>query len=205
MAKKICELCQESYAKDMRLGVKLCLDCTDRFYKAITGDLDTAVSFLDQQSFPNASSAAREYIIGSVARRANRMRAAAQSTHNQVSAPSAETTTPPKKEPISQPLPKGSSQTIDDLYVDIGQKIKGWAKWLFIVEAIASVIGAILMLVNAEDWYILFLGALALVVGPLLAWVSSWILYAFGELVDKISANERNTRNILRILQDGKK
>ena len=34
------------------------------------------------------------------------------------------------------------------------------------------------------------------IVGPIIAWVSSWIMYAFGELVDKTASNERNTQNI---------
>lgn len=41
-------------------------------------------------------------------------------------------------------------------YADIGKKIKEWAKWIFILEAIAAVIGALVMLVTAEDWVVSF-------------------------------------------------
>ena len=36
-----------------------------------------------------------------------------------------------------------------------------------------------------------------MIIGPLVAWISSWMLYAFGELVEKTIDNENNTRNIL--------
>ena len=89
---------------------------------------------------------------------------------------------------------------VDGLYTDIGKKIKGWARWIFIVEAIASIIGAIVMLFTAEDSGMIFAALLTLILGPVLAWVSSWILFAFGELVDKTAANERNTQNILKLM-----
>ena len=89
---------------------------------------------------------------------------------------------------------------LDDLYIDIGKKIKGWAKWIFIVGVIVSVIGAVGMLLAAEDGLVFAIGLLALIIGPLVAWVSSWIIYAFGELVEKTSANEQNTRNILKLM-----
>ena len=89
---------------------------------------------------------------------------------------------------------------VDSWYADIGKKIKGWARWIFIVEAIASVIGAIVMLFTAEDGGMIFAALLTLILGPVLAWVASWILYAFGELVDKTAANERNTQNILKLM-----
>jgi hypothetical protein len=89
---------------------------------------------------------------------------------------------------------------LDGMYIDIGKKIKGWAKWIFIVGAFASVIGAVGMLFAAEDGWVIITALLTLVLGPMLAWVSSWILYAFGELVEKTSANEQNTRNILKLM-----
>ena len=76
----------------------------------------------------------------------------------------------------------------DNLYKNIGEKIKGWAKWVFIVGAISSIIGAIGMLFSAEDGWMLIVGVLTLVVGPLVAWVSSWLLYAFGQITDDLHA-----------------
>ena len=78
------------------------------------------------------------------------------------------------------------------MYDNIGKKIKGLAKAVFIVEAIAMVITGIALM--ASDEYMIPIGLLVMVVGPLVAWVSSWLLYGFGELIDKTCDIERNTR-----------
>jgi predicted RNA-binding Zn-ribbon protein involved in translation (DUF1610 family) len=71
----------------------------------------------------------------------------------------------------------------DNLYVDIGSKIKGMAKWTFIVEAIGLIITGIALAIEQDFPYIL-----VAIIGPIVAWVSSWILYAFGELVEDVHA-----------------
>ncbi len=78
------------------------------------------------------------------------------------------------------------------MYNNIGRKIKGLVKTLFIIEAIAAVITGIVLL-SIDDDFILA-GLLVMIVLPFVAWISSWLLYAFGELVDKICDIERNTR-----------
>ena len=85
---------------------------------------------------------------------------------------------------------------LDDLYENIGKKIKGWAKWIFAIEAAAAIVyGLVLIFDDAA-----LAGIIVLIVVPLVAWVSSWLLYAFGELVDKTVANEEHTKDILKIL-----
>lgn len=86
----------------------------------------------------------------------------------------------------------------EDLYKDIGKKIKGLVKWIFAVEAAGMIIAGLVMLFD----YAPIAGMVFLIVGPLVAWISSWLLYAFGELVDKTAENEANTRNILKILKE---
>jgi len=78
------------------------------------------------------------------------------------------------------------------MYDNIGGKIKVLAKVTFIVEAIAAVITGIALMASDED--MIPVGLLVMVVGPIVAWVSSWLLYGFGELVDKACDIERNTR-----------
>ena len=78
------------------------------------------------------------------------------------------------------------------MYNNIGGKIKGLAKASFIVAAIAAVITGIALMATDED--LILYGLLVMVVGPIVAWVSSWLLYGFGELIDKASDIERNTR-----------
>ena len=73
---------------------------------------------------------------------------------------------------------------LDSLYENIGIKIKNWAKWIFIVEAIGAIITGFVLLCLDED-FILY-GLLAMILGPFVAWVGSWILYAFGELVEDV-------------------
>ena len=72
------------------------------------------------------------------------------------------------------------------MYDNIGGKIKGLAKTMFIVEAIGAVIMGIVLLATDDD--LIFAGLLTLFCGPIIAWVSSWVLYAFGELVEDIHA-----------------
>ena len=73
---------------------------------------------------------------------------------------------------------------LDSLYENIGGKIKNWAKWIFIVEAIGAVITGVVLMGNDDA----VIGVIVLVCGPIVAWVGSWILYAFGELVEDVHA-----------------
>lgn len=77
------------------------------------------------------------------------------------------------------------------MYDNIGGKIKGLAKATFIVETIASVITGIFFMASDED--MIPIGLLIIVLGPIIAWVSSWLLYGFGELIDKTCDIARNT------------
>ena len=72
------------------------------------------------------------------------------------------------------------------MYNNIGEKIKGLAEGLFVVEAIVTFVGGIVLL-SIGDGSILT-GLLMLICGPLIAWISSWLLYAFGQFVDDIHA-----------------
>ena len=80
------------------------------------------------------------------------------------------------------------------MYDNIGGKIKGLAKATFIVEAIAAIIVGIVLWVETEEWWC----ALILFCGPIVAWVSSWLLYGFGEIIDKLCDIEHNTGMIMK-------
>ena len=77
------------------------------------------------------------------------------------------------------------------MYDNIGGKIKGLAKAVFIVEAIAALITGFVLMVEDED--MILIGLPIMVFGPLVAWVSSWLIYGFGELIDKTCDIARNT------------
>ncbi len=89
------------------------------------------------------------------------------------------------------------------MYDNIGGKIKILAKCIFVIDAIAMFVVGIVLL--SEE--LIGAGLLTMFLGPVLAWVSSWLLYGFGELIDKASeiaynakSNEKNTKKIIEIL-----
>ena len=77
------------------------------------------------------------------------------------------------------------------MYDNIGNKIKILAKVTFVLGAIASVIGAVILFFN--DTHIL-LCIITAVAGSLFSWISTWLLYGFGEIIDKLCDIEENTK-----------
>ena len=78
------------------------------------------------------------------------------------------------------------------MYNNIGGKIKILALVMAIIQAAGSVIAGIALMADDDD--LIPVGLLLWIVGPLFAWVSSWLLYGFGELIAKVTAIELNTR-----------
>ena len=77
------------------------------------------------------------------------------------------------------------------MFDNIGRKIKGLSNMLFWVGAIAStIIGLVIMgsLANrsrgSEQGAIIFVGILLIAVGIFVSWLSSILLYGYGELID---------------------
>jgi len=68
------------------------------------------------------------------------------------------------------------------MFDNIGNKIKGLAKVLFIVLVIADIIVGI-VLMSLDDGLIA-IGLPIMLGGPVIAWISSWILYGFGQLIE---------------------
>lgn len=68
------------------------------------------------------------------------------------------------------------------MYDNIGEKIKNSAKWICIVESISAVIGGIFVIIDDFDSF--FKGLLLIVLGPVVAYVSTWLLYGFGQLIE---------------------
>ena len=79
------------------------------------------------------------------------------------------------------------------MYDNIGGKIKSLAFASFIVEALAAIIGGIALMDGRGATE----GVLLLIFGPIVAWVSSWLLYGFGQLIENsdIIAEEYNRKN----------
>ena len=79
---------------------------------------------------------------------------------------------------------------LEKLYYNIGGKIKGLAKFIFILGMIASVIAywAVTVLVSP------LAGPIVLVLGALVSFISTWFLYAFGELLFRVTSIDENLR-----------
>jgi len=76
----------------------------------------------------------------------------------------------------------------DRLFSNIGEKIKSLAVVSFIVGAISCIIGGIVVFALVDpNMYnsspLILEGILLIVLGPILSWIGSWVLYGFGELV----------------------
>ena len=83
-------------------------------------------------------------------------------------------------------------QFFNKLYANIGRKIKNLAVASFIVEAVGAIVTGLIFLVDSgleDGWWAIFI----ILFGPIVAFVGSWMLYGFGEIIEKISDIERNT------------
>lgn len=206
MARKLCDLCQRESESDVRFGVRLCQNCPDDYAKAMSGDSEAIDYLSDSENFPYATEAARKQIVARVAKRFDRLEMDKEETQKQREIEKRGKRRISYAESIGidyrESANSNAESSVDSLYADIGKKIKGWAKWIFIIETIAAVISAIGMLLSSTYVWTIWVALSVLIFGPILAWISSWILYGFGELIDKTCANERNTRNILKIMLD---
>ncbi len=77
----------------------------------------------------------------------------------------------------------------------IGRKIKGVVKILFWIEVAAIYIVGLVFIVPTSGLSILYA-----IGGILVAWISSWLIYGFGEIIDKLCDIEENTRGFGVIL-----
>ena len=73
------------------------------------------------------------------------------------------------------------------MFDNIGKKIKAAAKFVCIIGIVVFVItGFVLLSVIG------FFGLLIMLIGPLVSWISSWLLYSWGDLVDNIQEIKEN-------------
>ena len=85
------------------------------------------------------------------------------------------------------------------MYNNIGKKIKILATIMGIVEAAAAFMVGVVLLIDSIDWgdeELIPVALLIMLVGPVVAWISTWMLYGFGELIDKTCDIARNTRTV---------
>ena len=77
------------------------------------------------------------------------------------------------------------------MYENIGGKIKGLSKTIAFIEIVIALIAGCWVIISDDE---VALGFFIIIVGSLAAWVSSWLLYGFGEIIEKVCQIEQNTR-----------
>ena len=75
---------------------------------------------------------------------------------------------------------------------NIGIKIKNFTKWSCWITILLIWIAAPItfIVLVSDDWtaYLCWIPLVGAIVGPVLVWVGSWLLYAFGEFVEDVHA-----------------
>ena len=86
------------------------------------------------------------------------------------------------------------------MYDNIGSKIKGLSVTVAVVTAIACIITGIVLMCSGDALFIS--GLLIAVIGSFSAWISSWLLYGFGELIEQTCNNTYYATQVLKIRDD---
>lgn len=84
---------------------------------------------------------------------------------------------------------------LEKWFADPGAKIKKYAKTLFVIEAIAAILGGLGTMMSDEDMFLY--GLLIAVAGIAVAYISSLFMAAFGDLVQSSIDNKAVNEQIL--------
>ena len=188
---KLCELCRQKNESDMRFGVSLCQDCADAFSKAVLGDQEAIAYITDEEKTSVATEAAQRKIIDFIAKREGQEISEEEVQRQRLNAA--------KKE--QERIKYARSIGIDNVNEkSAGTTVKNWASVVFIMQVIIYVIVGLASLYSMG-----YLALVVIVAGIIFARAIYWLMYAFGEMVEKTSENERNTRNILNVLLENQK
>ncbi len=90
------------------------------------------------------------------------------------------------------------------MFNNIGNKIKGLAVLFTVIGIFASCILGFLTLIIVRNSSRILWTIFIIVVGCLLSWVGSFLLYGFGELVSKTTENTKINNQILLLLCEDK-
>ncbi len=81
------------------------------------------------------------------------------------------------------------------MYENVGSKIKTVAKVFCVIIGIASIIAGIAMWVTTGN--VAF--SVLMIFGPLLAWLSSLVMYGFGELIENVAIVKNSAVSIVKL------
>lgn len=79
------------------------------------------------------------------------------------------------------------------MFNNIGGKIKGLASFICWLGIIGSVLGGIVLMMMGDELGII-LGIVVALVGSLISWIGSFLLYGFGQLIYNSDVIARNTQ-----------
>lgn len=85
------------------------------------------------------------------------------------------------------------------MFNNIGKKIKGFAVFVAIVGMIIPILGGLGFIIAgaaSNNIALPLLGILIAVVGSIMSWMSTWLLYGYGEIVDKTSSIDKKLDGI---------
>ena len=88
------------------------------------------------------------------------------------------------------------------MFNNIGEKIKSLAVGCTIIGCVSSMITGIILLTNENG-----IGVLVFILGCLVSWVGSFVLYGFGELITQTTAIAKGSQRmqLLAVANDSKK
>ena len=87
------------------------------------------------------------------------------------------------------------------MFENIGEKIKDFATAIAIIGiGVCFIVGIVMM-----THQLFFEGFLLATIGSLISWLSSFILYGFGELIDKTTDIQRDIQSVKQQLEQNEK
>ncbi len=81
------------------------------------------------------------------------------------------------------------------MYENISKKLKTLAKYIFGIGLVLSIALGI-FIISYDDPVSLIIGICVIGLAPILFWISSWLIYAIGDISEKVDRIEEKTKNI---------
>lgn len=91
------------------------------------------------------------------------------------------------------------------MYNNIGGKIKGLSTALAIIGIVVAVLFGLIRLFNMDDFEDFIESIIIILIGCAASWISSWLLYGLGELIEDTHSIAVSNLNIRKIMEDMKR
>ena len=85
------------------------------------------------------------------------------------------------------------------MYDNIGSKLKILAVVIGIIQAVGSFVIGVVILADEGG-----VGLLVVLLGPLFAWITTWALYALGQIADDVRAVKNQNATIIKKIKNYK-